>query len=204
MVRLGWVTACKEGWATPSMIAGGISISLDIDKTFDSLPREQLVLAMKAAKLSSEEIALALYIHQEARLHVEISGQKADIPLQQGIRQGCGLSPFLWSLATARLYNVCVEKAATCREPTGEVTLYADDVWASWWIRTQDQFKASLRAMGILFQVLQEAGLTGFRASGLEGAEPQPCTTLFWQALIEPYIGTFEARLEPKPGPQAF
>ncbi|CAE7871279.1 Herc2, partial [Symbiodinium microadriaticum] len=137
------------------MIAGGISISLDIDKTFDSLPREQLVLAMKAAKLSSEEIALALYIHQEARLHVEISGQKADIPLQQGIRQGCGLSPFLWSLATARLYNVCVEKAATCREPTGEVTLYADDVWASWWIRTQDQFKASLRAMGILFQDLQ-------------------------------------------------
>ncbi|CAE7659293.1 unnamed protein product [Symbiodinium necroappetens] len=144
---------------TPQTIAGGLSLSLDIDKAFDSLPRDQLVLAMQEAALTSEEIALAVHIHEAARLHFQISDQETDLPLQQGIRQGCGLSPLLWSLATSRLYQVYLRTTQERREPAGEPTLYADDVWTSWLIHSQEQFKASLRAAGTLIQILEEAGL---------------------------------------------
>ena len=59
----------RKAGETPQTIAGGLSLSLDIDKAFDSLPRDQLVLAMQEAALTSEEIALAVHIHEAARLH---------------------------------------------------------------------------------------------------------------------------------------
>ena len=149
----------RKAGETPQTIAGGLSLSLDIDKAFDSLPRDQLVLAMQEAALTSEEIALAVHIHEAARLHFQISDQETDLPLQQGIRQGCGLSPLLWSLATSRLYQVYLRTTQERREPAGEPTLYADDVWTSWLIRSQEQFRASLRAAGTLIQTLEEAGL---------------------------------------------
>ena len=114
---------------------------------------------MQEAGLEPEEIALALHIHLQAKLHFSIADHDAEIPLLQGIRQGCGLSPLLWALATARLHLVYGRTVTQRREPVGEPTLYADDVWASWIIRTQEQFKSSLRAAGTLIQVLQEAGL---------------------------------------------
>ena len=114
---------------------------------------------MQEAALTSEEIALAVHIHEAARLHFQISDQETDLPLQQGIRQGCGLSPLLWSLATSRLYQVYLRTTHERREPAGEPTLYADDVWTSWMISSQEQFQASLRAAGTLIQILEEAGL---------------------------------------------
>ena len=149
----------RKAGDTPKPIAGGLSLSLDVDKAFDSLPRDQLVLAMQDAALTSDEIALAVHIHEEARLHFQISDQAADLPLQQGVRQGCGLSPLLWSLATSRLCKVYLATTQTRREPAGEPTLYADDIWTSWMVHSQEQLRSSLRAAGTLIQILEEAGL---------------------------------------------
>ena len=76
---------CRKAGDTPRAIAGGLSLSLDVDKAFDSLPRDQLVMAMQEAALTSEEIALAVHIHEAARLHFQISDQETDLPLQQGV-----------------------------------------------------------------------------------------------------------------------
>ena len=145
----------RKAGDTPRAIAGGLSLSLDVDKAFDSLPRDQLVMAMQDAALTSDEIALAVHIHEEARLHFQISDQETDL----GVRQGCGLSPLLWSLATSRLCQVYLSTTQARREPAGEPTLYADDIWTSWIVRSQEQLRSSLRAAGTLIQILEEAGL---------------------------------------------
>ena len=149
----------RKAGDTPRAIAGGLSLSLDVDKAFDSLPRDQLVMAMQEAALTSEEIALAVHIHEAARLHFQISDQETDLPLQQGVRQGCGLSPLLWSLATSRLCQVYHRTTQARREPAGELTLFADDIWTSWMVHSQEQLRSSLRAAGTLIQILEEAGL---------------------------------------------
>ena len=149
----------RKAGDTPKAIAGGLSLSLDVDKAFDSLPRDQLVLAMQDAALTPDEIALAVHIHEEARLHFQISDQETDLPLQQGVRQGCGLSPLLWSLATSRICQAYLTATHTRREPAGEPTLYADDIWTSWMVHSQEQLRSSLRAAGTLIQILEEAGL---------------------------------------------
>ena len=138
----------------PSMIAGGLSLSLDIDKALDSLPRDQIVPSTQEAGLEPEEIALALHIHLQAKLCFSIAHQETELHFRKAFGKAVaslrsfGLLPllgFTWSIS---------------RPPkTAENPLYADDVWASWTIKTQEQFRSSLRAAGTLIHILQEAGL---------------------------------------------
>ena len=118
------------------------------------LPRDQIVPSTQEAGLEPEEIALALHIHLQAKLCFSIAHQETELHFRKAFGKAVaslrsfGLLPlpgFTWSIS---------------RPPkTAENPLYADDVWASWTIKTQEQFRSSLRAAGTLIHILQEAGL---------------------------------------------
>ena len=151
--------ARRKGMA-PASVGGGISLSLDVNKAFDALPRAQLIAAMKDAQLDPTLISLINHIHQQAVLVLNLGKQQAEVALEQGIRQGCGLSPLLWALTTGYL---CNQYQAACRQQHlsgGEVTLYADDFYTTWLVRNPPQLAQAVRSMGLLIQVMEAAGFT--------------------------------------------
>ena len=78
-------------------LGGGISVSLDIHKAFDSLPHAVLLEAMQAASFDQSEIALVMHLHDHAALSFG-AGTSAQVFLGSGVRQGRSLSPPLWAL----------------------------------------------------------------------------------------------------------
>eukprot|EP00439_Symbiodinium_sp_Y106_P078250 s1955_g17.t1 len=77
------------------MIAGGLSLSLDIDKALDSLPRDQIVPSTQEAGLEPEEIALALHIHLQAKLCFSIAHQETELHFRKAFgKAACHDHPF--------------------------------------------------------------------------------------------------------------
>ncbi|CAE7236089.1 Pol [Symbiodinium sp. CCMP2592] len=147
-----------RGAAQPNMV-GGISISLDVKKAFDSLRHDFLADAMREAEFTESEVQTVLFLHSQACLRVGSSEHATSVFLNTGIRQGCSLSPILWALATGRFYRMLMQSFREHGMPTGTVNLFADDVFGSWKFHSPEDFKLSVRALGILVSTLQKIGL---------------------------------------------
>ena len=73
---------------------------LDLKQAYDSVPRELLFWIMKDYyKIDPELVDLieALYVGTEARVHVD-NHQSASFPLPSGVKQGCVMSPLLFTI----------------------------------------------------------------------------------------------------------
>ena len=153
------VHAKHEGAKTRSL-RGGIALSLDVNKAFDALPRSYLHQALRRARIPDADINLIMHIHDAARMVYQVGDHQACVNLNQGVRQGCSLSPLLWAVATASLYLDLVCNLQQAQVPLGEPTLYGDDVFAAWTIRKLADLPCAIRAMGILIETLERAGLS--------------------------------------------
>ena len=147
-----------RGFQQPRML-GGISISLDVKKAFDSLDHAFLQDSMTDAGFTQPEIDLILHLHSQACLQVGSANSASNVYLGTGVRQGCSLSPLLWALATGRFYRLYLEALKQQHLSEGITNMFADDVFGSWLFRTPAAFKAALRSIGILVQTLQRVGL---------------------------------------------
>ena len=146
----------------PLLISGGISVSLDIHKAFDSLPHTFLTQAMNDASFDPCEIDLILHLHHQAVLCFGVGSEcssTSQVVMGSGIRQGCSLSPLLWSLITGLIYRQFQTALALQNLPEGTTTLFADDVFGSWLFQTPTTFRKAIRAVGVLIDVIQKAGL---------------------------------------------
>ncbi|CAE7262561.1 unnamed protein product [Symbiodinium sp. CCMP2592] len=144
---------------TPHQLIGGISISLDVKKAFDSLSHGFLEEAMREALFSAQEISLILHLHSHACLQVSSGTAKASVYLGTGVRQGCSLSPLLWALATGRVYRLYLAALREDSLPEGLTNMFADDFFGSWTYRSPDAFRAAIRSIGTLVHTLKRVGL---------------------------------------------
>ena len=147
------------GTKRPRML-GGISISLDVKKAFDSLSHSFLQESMIDAEFIQSEVDLILHLHSQACLQIGQSDQTSDVYLGTGVRQGCSLSPLLWALSTGRFYKLYRESLQQQNLPEGLTNMFADDVFGSWLFKNSGEFTLALRAIGVLVQTLQKVGLT--------------------------------------------
>ena len=143
----------------PVRLVGGISISLDVHKAYDSLPHPFLRESMQAASFTQDEIDLVMHLHSQADMQFGLSPHIAHAYLSSGIRQGCSLSPLLWSLSTGHIYHKYMQLLQADRLTAQTASLYADDAFSSWIFRIAEDFRKAVRATGLLIQALQEAGL---------------------------------------------
>ena len=111
---------------------GGISISLDVKKAFDSLKHDFLEEAMREAQFNEDEIQTILFLHSQACLYVGKPEHDSKVYLGTGVHQGCSLSPLLWALATGKFYRLYQQALTAQHLPLGSATLFADDVFGSW------------------------------------------------------------------------
>ena len=150
----------KHAGAKTQSLRGGVALSLDINKAFDALPRRYLHQSLQRARIPEADINLILHIHDAARMVYQVGDKQACVNLNQGIRQGCSLSPLLWAVSTASLYLDLVKNLQQASLPIGEPTMYADDIFSAWALRRLSDLAPAVRAMGILIETLEQAGLS--------------------------------------------
>ncbi|CAE7356314.1 unnamed protein product, partial [Symbiodinium sp. CCMP2592] len=81
-------------------LAGAITVSLDLSKAFDSLEPEFMHKALEMSCLPPEVCRLIENWHHGIIYHIEHEQCRAQINCNRGIRQGCAISPRVWSLFT--------------------------------------------------------------------------------------------------------
>ncbi|CAE7553320.1 unnamed protein product [Symbiodinium sp. CCMP2592] len=138
----------------PEGCRGGLTLSLDLQKAFDLMPRAKLQDALEQANIDSATAWTIMNIHDRARMQFRHGEHVESIGTSNGVRQGCGLAPSLWTLFTCLIL-----RKLSVHIPLSCITAYADDLLIQWIINTQDQLLAARRAISYVFQVLQEFGM---------------------------------------------
>ena len=106
---------------TPTLV-GGMQLSLDLKKAYDRLPRHLLERSLTRIGTPHDLVELILFIHDNASLVISRQEEQTEVGLGRGVRQGCGLSPLLWTTYTLLLFDTFDHYL-----PRDAQTGYADD-----------------------------------------------------------------------------
>ena len=81
-------------------------VFLDWEKAFDKVTHEALEITLRRFNLDNKIVAIIMAMYNQPDLFVEIDGIKSNRKVQNtGIRQGCPLSPYLFTLVMTRLFE---------------------------------------------------------------------------------------------------
>ena len=111
-------------------IVGGIQLSLDISKAYDSVERADLKAALQDAAVPLDLTAAIMAIHNQACLNIQHGGSTEILALRKGLRQGCGLSPILWAIYSGWVLRRLEQQGQV--QVTKAGTAFADDLHFSW------------------------------------------------------------------------
>ena len=140
-------------------LAGGLVLSLDLTKAFDSVVRSKLFQALTSLGADRNIIAMLSQIYDKTSFSFWHRGQYRSLPTQRGIRQGCKAAPILWTLFSAWI----LENAAQINGwewLCDVVTAFADDFCLHSLIESMDDFSSTLTKVGAFLDLLIDAGLT--------------------------------------------
>ena len=85
---------------------------VDLEKAFDSIPREILRLLLKERGIEEQVVQLIVDIHDGTRGIVKSSGEKSSkFEVTTGVRQGCAMSPVLFNLVMDKIVCEALNKA---------------------------------------------------------------------------------------------
>ena len=144
-------------------VAGGLILSLDLTKAFDSVLRSKLFQALHSLGADPTIIAILSQIYDQTTFSFWHRGQYRTLPTQRGIRQGCKAALILWACFCAWI----LETAAQTNDwdwIREVVTAYADDFCLHCQITSSADFHVAIAKVGKFLDLLTDAGLTINRA----------------------------------------
>ena len=134
---------------------GGLTLSLDLSRAFDCLPREVLHASLRFAQVDAELTDLILHIHRHSKLLIDHKDHRILVELHSGVRQGCSLSPALWSIFICYALHLL-----SSRVPLAALTAFSDDILAQWIIDTPQDVLSALKDMAFIIDTLTSLGMT--------------------------------------------
>ena len=79
-------------------LAGGMAVSLDLAKAFDSVPRIEIQRSLEELQIDDRLIAVVMRVHTQTQCRIRQAGREAVTIMTRGLRQGCPLAPVLYAL----------------------------------------------------------------------------------------------------------
>ena len=139
-------------------LSGGFQLCLDIDGAFDKVNRSTLFGALSFLQVPDSLIALLMNWHHQTSYFSEISGLDIEVDAKIGVRQGCVAAPLLWTSFTHVVMFVLslVFPMFWIRKC---LTLFSDDLHASWEFTTETELQTGLSQLRILLDLLQIMGI---------------------------------------------
>ena len=138
-----------------SLLEGGLTLSLDLSKAYDRLPRSCLLESLQLMDVPADLLSVIMHIHDTAYVVLRRHDLESQAPLGQGIRQGCGLSPLLWIGYTLLIFHRLQPLV-----PPQSLTGYADDFLVNWEVSSPRDFTNACNAIPKILNALQDLGMS--------------------------------------------
>ena len=140
--------------ARDTQLDGGLTLSLDLSKAYDRLPRTCLLESLTLMQVPADLVAVIMHIHDSAYIVLHRHDLESQAPLGQGIRQGCGLSPLLWIG-----YTLLIFQRLQPLVPAQSLTGYADDFLINWELSSPRDFANACTSIPKILAVLHDLGM---------------------------------------------
>ncbi|CAE7279315.1 unnamed protein product, partial [Symbiodinium sp. KB8] len=142
----------------PTACRGGVTLSIDTSKAFDTVDRSVLEHELKTARIPEPELTLIMSLHQN--IGYWPAGPESDIRVssERGVRQGCPLAPSLWTLVTVALLRA-MAGTESLHWIQHDATMFADDLLLQWEYHSISELEHMISAIQHCFQILARLGL---------------------------------------------
>ncbi|CAE7941314.1 Pol, partial [Symbiodinium necroappetens] len=143
---------------TPTTCQGGVTLSIDTSKAFDTVDRGVLEQELKTARIPEPELTLIMSLHQNIGYWPAGPGSDIRVSSERGVRQGCPLAPSLWTLVTVALLRAMAGTDAL-DWIQNDTTMFADDLLLQWEYTSTQELERMISAIQECFRVLERLGL---------------------------------------------
>ncbi len=148
----------RETGRVPHQCCGGIMVSIDTSKAFDTIDRRVLMRELDAAGVDPHDITLILAMHEKIGYHPNAHAPHDRVTSRRGVRQGCALAPTLWVLITLAVTRAL--GSYTSPEWVQEcATLFADDLMLHYAFYSREALEKFLPILARCLDILGELGL---------------------------------------------
>ena len=110
-----------------TQLEGGICFALDLSQAFDMVDRADLIATLEQAQAETAVIDLVASLLAGSRYGIRAQGEATHVTSTTGIKQGCKLSPTLFSMLTGTMFRELAQLAGTAAV-LKFLTGYADDL----------------------------------------------------------------------------
>ena len=141
------------------VICGAIQVFLDVDKAFDSAPRDQLIYGLVDCGVDHGLATLIGEWHSNTRYHYTHLGTNICEQSGQGVRQGCTGAPTLWAVLMVRFLQR-LSQTVPKHWILKCLNIFADDLQGGSTFCDEQTLRLCLRYLEHVIDCLEELGLT--------------------------------------------
>ena len=129
-------------------------LSLDLSAAFDSVPRQRVQQSLIAAGVATQDIRMIMSWMEGSCYHLQHAQVNLSILTTKGVRQGCVLSPLIWTCFTCFVVYGMQDSI-----DLEDLQLFADDFLWSKIFHTKEQLLDTLRVVPRFLARLAEHGM---------------------------------------------
>ena len=145
--------------ALPPELQGGLLVSLDMSKAFDSVPHQELFLAMRESNVEESIARLVMQVHIQTVCWVRHAGHEGSCGMSRGLRQGCPIAPILYVAWSSRMCRQLRRRLGDSWRGS-HLSMFADDILGFWEITSVVSLRKASSELLVLLQTLRDAGMT--------------------------------------------
>ena len=139
----------------PLALAGALSLSLDLSRAFDLADLCSIYSTLEKYQVPQAVVDVVQRLYTGSQFVYQAGAHTAAFVPTNGLKQGCKVAPCLWVWYTVALFDTL---EARLSEPwvRHTPTMFADDCWAHWIIKSASDFQQALREVQILLCTLED------------------------------------------------
>ena len=143
----------------PLTCYGGMCLSLDLSKAFDSVCRTTLTQSLLEHGVSTDVVGAIQQLHKSARYVFRLDQATGQTLTTCGIKQGCRAAPTLWLCLTLSIMEAMIRQRSVAWLQR-ILTAFADDFCGCWTIASASDLLRALSDLELLLGVLAQFSLT--------------------------------------------